>query len=419
MRRHRWNCFCNNLNNFKAAAINGGNGQGGLGHGTGGGGGGGGGALPICYWKYHLITAVLLLTGVNVYLLIQLLACKGGDHAIPPLPPAAIVLSSSAVSPARAAASAVFPRATVGRRDASSQFIIRDHFVTGDRFEAKALQQGVCLATQSSLDRLLRWFLQAHDHWRGAASVSVFLEGVQELKLFEAVVLHLRRCHAQLFSDVSFHVVVATSDTQVNSALKDESRHASTAAAAMAAEDDFAQLQTMDCTSPSTAFNWLIGSHNKNNNNNNKGGRLMTVSSSASSASSSSPTVTSLRAKWLSSAVKGGRPYPQNLMRNVARKGCPAAHVLLLDVDVIPSLNMAQSLSAFLLQQNQTTNHWRRESSGSCLKCAFVLPTYELDERSAFPSNKWQLLQLVQQGKAQAFHHKTFHYANYASNLSR
>ena len=420
--KRRWNWW-----NHFATATNG-SGQ--------AGGGGGVGALSLCCWKFHVVTAVLLLTGVNVYLLIQLLACNGRLlHVMPPTAGNSVASASSKLTAAVAAAMVV--AGTTGRRDASSQFVIRDHFVSGERFEATALEHGVCLATQSSLDRLLRWFPQAADHWRGAASVALFLEGAQEAALFASVVRHLRRCHAQFWSDVSFHIVVAASDADVHSSLHlhlkngDDDDNPST--------DTFAQLErTINCSSsPSKAFAWILGDSNGSDNR----GRTTSSSSSSSSPMSmpwtvrASSSVSSLRAKWLSSALRGGKiAYPQNLMRNVARKGCPASFVLLLDVDVIPSLNMAQSLSAFLLKLEKNNNN-NKESEGNkknnlavsgknkprreCLKCAFVLPTYELDDSSVFPRNKSQLLELVADGRAQPFHHKAFRFNQYASNLTR
>jgi N-acetyllactosaminide beta-1,3-N-acetylglucosaminyltransferase len=97
-------------------------------------------------------------------------------------------------------------------------------------------------------------------------------------------------------------------------------------------------------------------------------------------------------------------------MRNVARKGCPSHYVLLLDVDVIPSYNMAESLAEFLDRPSVVAH---------CTKCAFVVPTYELDYSSDFPQNKSQLLTLENQGRAQPFHHKAFRYNQFASNLTR
>lgn len=41
-------------------------------------------------------------------------------------------------------------------------------------------------------------------------------------------------------------------------------------------------------------------------------------------------------------------PYPQNLLRNLARKNCHTKYVFLTDVDIIPSRGMAEHLNDFL-----------------------------------------------------------------------
>ena len=40
--------------------------------------------------------------------------------------------------------------------------------------------------------------------------------------------------------------------------------------------------------------------------------------------------------------------YPQNLLRNVARKNCGTEWVFLTDVDIIPIPNLAPDLAVFL-----------------------------------------------------------------------
>ena len=41
-----------------------------------------------------------------------------------------------------------------------------------------------------------------------------------------------------------------------------------------------------------------------------------------------------------SNNYKGEISYPHNVLRNVARRGSATSHVFLIDVDVMPSLNM-------------------------------------------------------------------------------
>ena len=99
-------------------------------------------------------------------------------------------------------------------------------------------------------------------------------------------------------------------------------------------------------------------------------------------------------------------PYPQNVARNVARKGANTKFTLVLDIDVIPSADSARTLAKFL-------------ATNSCPMCAFVIPTYELDASATFPETKNQLLQYVDKHKARPFHQSVFKLNQYATNFSQ
>jgi N-acetyllactosaminide beta-1,3-N-acetylglucosaminyltransferase len=105
-------------------------------------------------------------------------------------------------------------------------------------------------------------------------------------------------------------------------------------------------------------------------------------------------------------------PYPQNFLRNVARKNSHTFYVFLTDVDIIPSANMN-----FAVQLDKFLKKTKCPNSNNL--CAYVIPTYELDERVRFPRNKTDLIRLSQKGLARPFHHKVFIYNQFATNFSR
>ncbi|KYN07852.1 N-acetyllactosaminide beta-1,3-N-acetylglucosaminyltransferase [Cyphomyrmex costatus] len=98
--------------------------------------------------------------------------------------------------------------------------------------------------------------------------------------------------------------------------------------------------------------------------------------------------------------------YPQNHMRNLARKNCQTDYVFLTDVDIVPSFNLTVVLDEFLRNDN-------------CDKCAYVIPTYELDTRVRFPPNKTELIRLARKGLARPFHQKVFIHNQFATNFTR
>ena len=58
-------------------------------------------------------------------------------------------------------------------------------------------------------------------------------------------------------------------------------------------------------------------------------------------------------------------------------------------------------------------------NGNTCVKCAFVIPTYEIHQAAPSPENKEQLAELVSRNKAQPFHSKIFVHNQFATNFSR
>ena len=98
--------------------------------------------------------------------------------------------------------------------------------------------------------------------------------------------------------------------------------------------------------------------------------------------------------------------FPQNHLRNIARESSLTHYSLSLDVDIFPSPGMAKVLARFL---NRNT----------CVKCAFVIPTYEIHHKAIFPANKTALLRLVKKLQARPYHSKVFIHNQFATNFSQ
>jgi N-acetyllactosaminide beta-1,3-N-acetylglucosaminyltransferase len=94
--------------------------------------------------------------------------------------------------------------------------------------------------------------------------------------------------------------------------------------------------------------------------------------------------------------------YPQQLLRNVARQGCPTEFITLVDVDMIPMPNLAEELKTFLLTDEIGAGASR---NSSCPECAYVIPVYEIaEEAKVLPRDKNELLKLVAANRARPFH---------------
>ncbi|XP_049792420.1 beta-1,4-glucuronyltransferase 1 [Schistocerca nitens] len=245
----------------------------------------------------------------------------------------------------------------LARWDARRLYQVVDSLVPGDRFAELSATWPVCLATQSSLERLSSLVQVAHQ-WTGPMSVSLFAAG-EELPLVLRYVRFLRRCYAAVRERVSFHLVFP----RERPPSADEPRRAA--------------LLGNDCHTPGAMLGDLV--------------RMRTADT----------------IRWRTRA-----PYPQNHMRNVARANCQASHVFLTDVDIVPSSGLAEGVAAFLRRPRPP------DCQGGRL-CAFVVPTYELDERVRFPPNKSELVRLARKGLARPFHQKVFVFNQFATNFSR
>ncbi len=217
-----------------------------------------------------------------------------------------------------------------------------DFAVIGERFKELSEEYVVCLATQGSLEKLYS-LVQVARHFSGPISAAVFAAGNDELYLLQVYVTYLRRCYPHIRDAVTFHLAIPAdrAPTYLRDGLNEK----------------FAQF---NCAQPETTLNELM--------------KYRSIETT----------------KW-----RTKNPYPQNHLRNVARKGCQNDFVFLTDVDIIPSMNFADNLDKFL-----------RTTKCQSAKCAFVIPTYEIDNRVKFPRDKMDLIRLAKKGLARPFHHK-------------
>ncbi|XP_069696914.1 beta-1,4-glucuronyltransferase 1-like isoform X2 [Periplaneta americana] len=240
----------------------------------------------------------------------------------------------------------------LGRWDSNQRFKYFDFVVIGDRFEELSDMYSVSLATQSSLERLYSLAEVSH-HWTAAISVSVFIVG-EDFFLTEIYISYLRQCFTEVRERVTFHLAYSSE---------------------YPAASDYPSLvvnRTQNCSHPKQVLSELV-------------------------ALRSPETV-----DWLNSYE-----YPQNHLRNHARKNCQTPYVFLTDVDIIPSTGMADALDIFLTQQNHTN------------LCAYVIPAYELHDSVTFPENKSEILQIIEKGLARPFRRMVYKNGHFPTNYEK
>ncbi|GAB1865466.1 Beta-1,4-glucuronyltransferase 1 [Camponotus japonicus] len=240
----------------------------------------------------------------------------------------------------------------LGRWDARRIFRTFDSVLVGSKFTELSQTYRVCLATQTSVEKL-HSLVQVALHWTGPMSVALYAAGDEEFEVLQRYLVYLRKCYESIRERVIFSLAVPRMRPP-----KKQPRV-------------FELPDIIDCAKPEATLNELA-SH-----------------------------ISSEQTNWRIRNV-----YPQNHMRNLARKNCQTDYVFLTDVDIIPSFNLSVALDEFLRSDN-------------CDKCAYVIPTYELDTRMRFPQNKTELIRLARKGLARPFHQKVFIHNQFATNFTR
>jgi len=241
-----------------------------------------------------------------------------------------------------------------GVLDKYKQYKSHMFFSSGEEWASLSSSRNLCLGAQTSLDRLHQ-LVELTSTWTGPLSLAVFAPS-QEFGIFTRYLSYLKRCHPAISNQVSFHLVYPVEHPPAPSTL------------------DLAG-QSMDCSSPESVLSSLL---------------------------------TSLPLSHL--AWRTSFPYPQNLLRNLAKSGCQTAYTYIPDIDMVPAYGLDKKLEEFLALP----------SVQQCEKCAYVVPTYEIAKDSArLPQNKSELMQMVTEKKARQFHQALYSINQKSSNLKK
>ncbi|XP_067626869.1 beta-1,4-glucuronyltransferase 1 isoform X2 [Eurosta solidaginis] len=238
-----------------------------------------------------------------------------------------------------------------GRWDNYRRYRMYDFALIGDNFIEASQENFVCLATQSSVERLYS-LTQVAYQWSGPISAAVYVAGDEEFFILQHFVTYMRLCFPFIRDNVTFHIAIPSNKVPTY-------------------QHQLNILNSFDCQYPEQTLRHLLQIRN--------------------------PDTLRWRLK---------NEYPQNHMRNLARKGCQNKYVFLTDIDIIPSGNMVSLLNNFLPLAK--CNH----------RCAYVIPTFEIDNRAKFPASKPELMRLYRKGLMRPFHEKVFIYNQYATNFS-
>ena len=214
----------------------------------------------------------------------------------------------------------------------------------------------VCLGAQTSLDRLYE-LTELVTPWSGPISISVFVPDI-ELALALNYIQYLRSCYPAIQRQVSFHLAYPADHPGTQNLSLQQ------------------QLESLDCQQPKQVLELLLERRDE---------KMMS---------------------W-----RPSYPYPQNLLRNLAKQGCQTNYTYISDIDMVPSPGMDLHLETFLRKDQERNN---------CTQCAFVIPTYEISLNSShLPQSKAELLEFLKDKQARQFHQALYSINQKSSNLLR
>jgi len=212
------------------------------------------------------------------------------------------------------------------------------------------VRQDISLVTQSSISQLQNLPLLVK-RWNGLVSVAVFALTPDIPSAIEAILL-LRRCYPLIRYNVSFHLVypLRVPSPRVGSAIV---VHTSppTITDATSCENVEQMLETMDVS----VLNY---DHN-------------------------------------------GVPYPNNLLRNVARRNSLTEFVFVVDVDLVVSQNLRSEFLAFAKESQLFLDSHKND------KTVYVVPAFEVKLEmpdARIPTDKTALLEMLSMLEARPFY---------------
>eukprot|EP00096_Caligus_rogercresseyi_P012496 TRINITY_DN524_c0_g1_i1.p1 TRINITY_DN524_c0_g1~~TRINITY_DN524_c0_g1_i1.p1 ORF type:complete len:453 (+),score=78.30 TRINITY_DN524_c0_g1_i1:95-1453(+) len=236
---------------------------------------------------------------------------------------------------------------------------------TGKNWGELSGNRSTCLATQSTVDRLSD-LVDLIEYWKGPLSLAIFVPDIEYTIVSRLLNEHLLKCYESLERIVSVHLAYP----------KD---HPPAAGSPELEEGISSLLRNVSCSKEDSKN--LIKS-------------LLYLRPKS-------------MLKWRETYA-----YPQNLLRNMARRSCQTNWTMVSDIDMLTNPDFDMTLNEFFSSP---------EVSKTCSKdCAYIVPTYEIkDTQSHIPNNKSALMRLVHEGGARQFHVKVFSLNQKASNLKK
>ncbi|KAG1658744.1 Beta-1,4-glucuronyltransferase 1 [Nymphon striatum] len=231
--------------------------------------------------------------------------------------------------------------------DSSGDYRVINYFLESEVYKDETRfsrnLQDVTLTTQSSLNHIHN-LIYLTSHWKGPISITIFVPD-GDVNFSAYVINALRLCVPAIQKSVSFHLVHPLNEAK-NTKLIDL-----TSAVNIKCHESLEQI--------SSRIGKFISSKN-----------------------------------YIHKTL-----YPINLLRNVARQNIRTGFFLLIDIDMVPNINLYQDFLHFLRKEQIIIKE------NSEMKNVYVLPAFEVRANVTFPADKIELISLIKSSNAQPFYY--------------
>ncbi|KAG8198071.1 hypothetical protein JTE90_020902 [Oedothorax gibbosus] len=223
--------------------------------------------------------------------------------------------------------------------DSSEEFHIINHLITEELImSCHSVKQDLTLIMQTTLNGLPNLDVLSSS-WLGPISVAVF-SLKEDVPLVVETILHLRRCYQNIRYNTSFHLVYPLNGPTNN-----------------AMPSSFPNVNSCD----------FLTNHLQKASNLGKNYAL-------------------------------GVAYPNNLLRNVARRNSVTDFQFMVDIDMVPSKNLRTDFLQFAHDKKVFSDSNKDD------KTVYVVPAFEVKEDAEIPRTKTELLQKVETMEARPFY---------------
>ncbi|KAK4292488.1 hypothetical protein Pmani_034748 [Petrolisthes manimaculis] len=219
-------------------------------------------------------------------------------------------------------------------------------------------REGVTLVTQCSL-QLLHKIPSLVKSWQGVVSVAVFAVGNEVVTAVQAI-HQLCRCHPEVHQNVTFSLVHPLGSPP------DSHPHV------FPSPTSNTHLKTASRLNPDQSLTAVDPCNQQRSDH----------------------------LAWRNYEYEGIQ-YPNNLLRNTARKAAMTPFIFVVDVDMTPSQGLHQAFSTFAHEEGITGISSERKQGD---KTVWVVPAYEIREDAKTPTNKDELLLMKERGDARPFY---------------